>query len=67
MTTINCVNEIRSEVGEGPNWDASTSTISWVDIAGKLWFEQNIDGGPVTTHSVPEVIGAIPADRIRAD
>ena len=44
MTTINCINEIRSEVGEGPNWDAGTSTISWVDIAGKLWFEQNIDG-----------------------
>ena len=59
MTTINCVNEIRSEVGEGPNWDAGTSTISWVDIAGKLWFEQNINGGPVASHSVPEFIGAI--------
>lgn len=59
MLAINQLNEIICDTGEGPNWDRDSSTISWVDISGKSWHEQNIDGSNLISHKVPGEIGAI--------
>ncbi len=48
-----------AEVGEGPAWDAATSTLVWVDIlACRVWFESLDDPGASRCIEVPSHVGA---------
>lgn len=56
---INLLTDIWSEVAEGPLWNASKNTITWVDITGKKWHQISLNGGLTITRQVPTMVGAI--------
>jgi sugar lactone lactonase YvrE len=56
---IEILSDVHSEVGEGPLWNQTDRSITWVDITGKKWHKLNLTNGKVQTQSVPTMIGAM--------
>jgi len=56
---IKVLSEVVSDVGEGPLYNASENSVTWVDITGKKWHKCNFDSGKTISHEVPKMIGAI--------
>jgi sugar lactone lactonase YvrE len=56
---IKVLSEVVSDVGEGPLYNASENSVTWVDITGKKWHKCNFDSGKTISHDVPKMIGAI--------
>jgi sugar lactone lactonase YvrE len=49
----------RSQLGEGPCWDAATQSLLWVDILGKAIHRHWPMAQTTTTHSMPTVVSAV--------
>ena len=56
---IKVLSDVVSDVGEGPLYNASENSVTWVDITGKKWHKCNFDSGKTISHDVPKMIGAI--------
>ena len=56
---IEILSDVHSEVGEGPLWNQTDKSITWVDITGKKWHKKKINNGKVQTQSGSTMIGAI--------
>jgi sugar lactone lactonase YvrE len=56
---IKVLSDVVSDVGEGPLYNASENSVTWVDITGKKWHKYNFDSGKTISHDVPKMIGAI--------
>ncbi len=53
-----------AELGEGPRWDAATSTLLWVDIPGKSVHRYDPATGKDTSSKAPDVVSlALPRRR----
>ena len=56
---IKVISDVISDVGEGPLYNASENSVTWVDITGKKWHKCDFDSGKTISHDVPKMIGAI--------
>ena len=56
---IEILSDVHSEVGEGPLWNLSERSVTWVDITGRKWHKLSLNSGLVESRSVPTMIGAI--------
>ncbi len=68
MTQVHTVpREIRDTLGEGPVWSPSRNSVLWVDIFEQRVHELSLEGGAITSWSVPERIGWIVEREGRGD
>ena len=58
MLRIETFVEHRSQLGEGPLWDARANRLYWVDTYGPALHSVDADGGDMKTWPMPEHIGA---------
>ena len=56
---IQVISDVVSDVGEGPLYNASENSVTWVDITGKRWHKCDFTSGKTNSHDVPTMIGAI--------
>jgi sugar lactone lactonase YvrE len=51
--------DVRAEVGEGPHWDATTSSLLFVDLTGGAVFRYEPVTGNLSSFSVGQEVGAV--------
>jgi len=54
-----CAWRVGNRVGEGPNWDAQTQTLLWIDVRAPALLRLDPATNAVTRWTLPEVVGAM--------